>query len=78
VRHSSFSPEAVAALSTMDATSMVCAGAAVAADDAVAEDDPVLAAAPPPADGALAGVALALLPRIALMIFPKILIVCSL
>jgi len=54
----------------------------LAADDAVAEDDPaaapVLAVAPPLADGALAGVALALVPRIALMIFPKILIVCSL
>jgi hypothetical protein len=66
----------------MDATSTVCPGAALAADDAVAEDDPaaapVLAVAPPLADGALAGVALALVPRIALMIFPKILIVCSL
>ena len=82
VRHSSFSPEAAAALSTMEATSTVCFGTAVAADDALAEDDPatdpVLAAVLPPADGALAGVALALLPRIALMIFPKILIVCSL
>jgi hypothetical protein len=69
-------------LSTIAATSTVCAGAAVAADDAVAEDDPVAglvpAAAPPLADGAPAGVALALVPRIALMIFPKILIICSL
>jgi hypothetical protein len=62
----------------MAATSTVCPDAVVAADDAVAEDDPVLAAAPPLADGVLAGVALALVPRIALMIFPKILIVCSL
>jgi hypothetical protein len=52
----------------------------LAADDAVAEDDPaaapVLAVAPPLADGAVV-VAWALPPRIALMIFPKILIVCS-
>ena len=82
VRHASFSPEAAAALSTIAATSTVCPGAAVVADYAVVVADPaaglVPAAAPPLADGAPAGVALALVPRIALMIFPKILIICSL
>jgi hypothetical protein len=50
----------------MAATSTVCAGAADP------EDDPVLVAVPPPA-----GAASALVPKIAPMIFPKILIVCS-
>src|SRR6266478_3332287 len=52
----------------MGATSTVCAGAAA---------DPAPAAAPPPDAVPPAGVALALLPKIALMIFPKILIACS-
>jgi hypothetical protein len=64
VRHSSFSFLAATALSRMGATSTVYAGAADA--------DDVLAAAPPPA-----GVAEAVVPKIALMILPKILIVCS-
>jgi hypothetical protein len=83
VRHASFSPVAAAALSTIAATSTVCAGAAdaVEAADGPAEDDAVLAplaeALPPAAAPPLAGVALAWLPKIAPMIFPKMLIVCS-
>jgi hypothetical protein len=49
----------------MGATSTDCAGA-------VDEGDPVLVAVPPPA-----GAASALVPKIAPIIFPKILIVCS-
>jgi hypothetical protein len=72
-------------LSTIAATSTVCAGAADAdaedAADGPADDDAVLAplaeALPPVAAPPLAGVALAWLPKIAPMIFPKMLIVCS-
>src|SRR5258708_2264517 len=71
VRHASFSPLAATALSRIGATSTDCAGAAGADDDPVA--DPVPVAAPPPA-----GAAPALDPKIALMIFPQILIVGSL
>src|ERR1700753_262151 len=72
VRHSSFSCLAATALSRIGATSTVFAGAAVAPpDDAVHPE--AGAADPPPA-----GVALAELPKIALMIFPKMLIARSL
>jgi hypothetical protein len=67
VRHSSFSPLAFTAWSRMGATSTVAAAGAAAPPD-----DPAPAAAPPPA-----GAASALLPKIALMIFPKMLIVRS-
>src|SRR5579872_2168441 len=67
VRHASFSCLAATALSRIGATSTVCAGA-VDADDPL----PLGALAPP-----LAGVASAEWPRIALMIFPKMLIVHS-
>src|SRR5215467_2512273 len=66
VRHSSFSCLAATALSRIGATSTVCAGA-----DAVPPPPPAGAAAPP------AGVALAEWPKIALMIFPKMLMVGS-
>src|SRR6266851_4808861 len=76
VRHSSFSLCAATALSRIGATSTDCAGAA---DDAV--DDAVLvpppAAAPAEAVPPLGGVAPAACPKIALMIFPKMLIICS-
>src|ERR1700761_5702641 len=78
VRHSSFSCLATTALSRIGATSTLCAGAAVAPpDDAVPPDD----AAPPEAGAAEpppAGVAPAELPKIALIIFPKMLIARSL
>src|SRR5258708_1408800 len=69
LRHSNFSFLAGPGLSRIGATPTDCAGAAVV----VAVADPVPVAAPP-----LAGAASALVPKIALMIFPKILIVCSL
>src|SRR6516165_2393163 len=91
VRHSSFSFLAATALSRIGATSTVCAG--LAAGAAAAPPPPVGAAAapPPPPAGAAAAppppagldappageAALAELPKIAVMIFPKILIVCS-
>src|SRR6187399_1773856 len=64
VRHSSFSPLAFTAASRIGATSTVAAGAA---DDPADGADP--AAVPPGA-----GAASALVPKIALMIFPKMLI----
>src|ERR1700744_921693 len=77
VRHASFSPFEAAALSTIAATSTLPIGAAGADDDpevaGVAPLADALPAGPPP----LAGVALAWLPKIAPMIFPKILIACS-
>lgn len=73
VRHASFSFWAATALSRIAATSTLCAGA-----DAGAAAEFVLVAALPLAGVALpAGAASALVPRIALMILPKILIVCS-
>jgi hypothetical protein len=60
-------------LSTIEATSTLWAGAAGADDGAAV--DPVLGAAP--LAGAPAGAAVALEPKIAPMIFPKMLIVCS-
>src|SRR6201999_1073905 len=73
VRHSSFSFCAATALSRIGATSTVAAGAADAlADDEAAPPEAVAVAAP------LAGVALAEVPKIALMIFPKMLIAHSL
>src|SRR5437667_4735410 len=68
VRHSSFSPLAFTAWSRMGATSTVAAAGAAAAPP----DDPAPAAVPPPA-----GAASALVPKIALIIFPKMLIVRS-
>src|SRR6476469_8194671 len=92
VRHSSFSFLAATALSRIGATSTVCAGAAAgaaAADEdppagvapaivppAGADEDPPAGVAPavvPPTGAAVA----VLLPKIPLMIFPKMLIVRS-
>ena len=67
---------AAAALSTMAATSTDCAGAAGVDDGALG--DVVLVAAPAAGAPPLAGVASALVPKIALMILPKMLIVRSL
>src|SRR6516165_896487 len=89
VRHCSFSFLAATALSRMGATSTFCAGAAEADEElpvcgADAEADPagpgLPGAALPLAAGTLpppAGAASALVPKIPLMIFPKILIVLS-
>src|SRR5258708_20860723 len=77
VRHSSFSPLAATALSRIGATSTDCAGAAGATDDT---EEPAVDPAPAvalPLAGAAAGAAPALVPKIALMIFPKMLIVSS-
>src|SRR5262249_47690654 len=65
VRHSSFSCLAATALSRIGATSTLCAGAADGAADAVA---------PPPEAAPPAGVAEAEWPKIAPIIFPKMLI----
>src|SRR6516164_2235928 len=88
VRHCSFSFLAATALSRMGATSTFCAGAGEAGEElpvcgADAGADPAApalpGAAPPPAGALLppAGVAPALVPKIPLMIFPKILIALS-
>src|SRR5579872_885675 len=72
VRQASFSCLAATALSRIGATSTVCAGAVEADDDPPPGAAPGPAVAPP-----LAGVASAEWPKIALMIFPKMLIVHS-
>src|SRR5207342_2352208 len=74
VRHSSFSFLAATALSRIGATSTVCAGAAAGA--AAVDDEPPAGAVPAVAPPAGAAVAV-LPPKIALMIFPKMLIVRS-